>query len=67
MSRVDESPILDSDELAAELKVPKATLNAWAYRHVGPPFLKIGKHRRYRRVDIERWLDAQTQGGNDAT
>jgi helix-turn-helix protein len=58
--RADESPILDSEELAAELKVPKATLDQWAYRRVGPAFIRIGKHRRYRRVDVERWLDANT-------
>ena len=50
----------------AELKVPKATLDQWAYRRVGPPFMKIGRHRRYRRVDVERWLDAHTTGGDAA-
>ena len=62
----NKSPILDSNELAAELKVPPRTLDQWAYRRVGPDYIKIGKHRRYRRVDVERWLDAHTTGGDAA-
>jgi hypothetical protein len=61
-----EPLLLDSEELSTELKVPKATLDQWAYRRVGPAYIKVGRHRRYRRVDVERWLDAHTAGGDAA-
>ena len=58
--------LLDSTELSAWLGVPVPTLNQWAYRSVGPRFVKVGRHRRYRPEDVERWLDARTRGGDVA-
>lgn len=46
-------------ELAAELGVPPATIHAWLYRGVGPASYKVGRHRRFRREDIDAWLEAQ--------
>ena len=53
-------PLITSDDLAAELHVPVRTLDQWAYRHTGPLFVKVGRHRRYRRTDVDAWLEAQT-------
>jgi len=58
--------LLDSAELAALLNVPERSLAQWAYRGVGPPYVKVGRHRRYRPEDVERWLERQTRGGPDA-
>jgi DNA-binding transcriptional MerR regulator len=57
-------PLLDSQHVHEYLGVPVGTLNAWAYRGVGPPFIKVGRHRRYRLKDIENWLDRQTKSGD---
>ena len=56
--------LLDSKELAAELKIPLRTLDQWSYAGVGPAFLKVGRHRRYRRSDVDAWLDAHRHGGD---
>ncbi len=59
--------LLTSEELAAMLGgIPVRTLDQWAYRKVGPSYVKCGRHRRYRPQDVERWLDSQTRGGTAA-
>jgi excisionase family DNA binding protein len=44
------------EELAAWLGVPRSSVYEWRYRRTGPPGVKVGKHVRFRRVDVERWL-----------
>jgi hypothetical protein len=36
------------------------TLIAWRNRGVGPKYIKVGRLRRYRQEDVDRWLLAQT-------
>jgi excisionase family DNA binding protein len=43
-------------ELAEYLGVPLATVYRWNYLGTGPQRLVIGRHVRYRRADVERWL-----------
>ncbi len=54
-------PLATSAEVAEHLGVPLGTLKQWAYRKVGPKYVKVGRHRRYRWSDIEKWLDQQTK------
>lgn len=56
---LDRDGFIDSDELAAYLKVPLATLDQWASRGGGPAFHKVGKHRRYSPADVRAWLAGQ--------
>ena len=51
-------------ELAKFLDIPSATLYQWRYRGEGPPSIKVGRHVRYRRSDVDAWLDAKTQSGS---
>lgn len=46
--------------LAAFLGVPVKTLYSWRYLGTGPPFIRVGRHLRYRRADVETWLAEQT-------
>jgi len=55
-----ESDILTLDELHSYLKIPKPTLYALA-QDGRIPAAKIGKHWRFRKADIDRWLDAQKE------
>ena len=43
-------------EAAAFLGVPVATMRYWLYLRTGPTSYKVGRHRRYRRSDLETWL-----------
>ena len=58
--------LLTPPELADLLGIPEATLAQWRYRHVGPPYVKVGRHIRYRVEDIEAWVEAQTVTPEDA-
>lgn len=46
--------------LAAELDVPERTLAQWRYHGRGPAFVRVGRHIRYRRGDVNAWLAANT-------
>jgi hypothetical protein len=37
------------------------TLAQWRISGDGPAFVKLGRAVRYRRADIERWLEGQTR------
>lgn len=47
------------EALAEELGVPVRTIYAWRSRGQGPRGYKIGKHVRFRRSDVEDWLERQ--------
>ncbi len=53
-------PLLTIDQVAEWLGKPKATLYAWHSREKGPRAIRVGNTLRYRRSEVERWLDAQT-------
>lgn len=54
-------------ELAALLRVEEATVRYWRNRGTGPDSYKIGRHVRYTRQDVDRWLRAhRNPGGSDA-
>lgn len=50
------SPLLDSREVAAYLKVSEATLSRWRTDKKGPPFLRMSGITRYRLDAVEAWL-----------
>jgi excisionase family DNA binding protein len=54
-------PLISAQELAEYLDVPVATVYAWRYRRQGPPGLRVGKHLRYRRIDVNEWISGQLE------
>jgi len=49
------------EEVAAYLRLPSVeTLYQWRTRSTGPKAARVGRHLRYRRSDVERWLDARS-------
>lgn len=54
--------LLTPDDAATDLKVSVGTLQVWRStgRH-GLPYIKVGNCVRYRRSDIEAWLNGRTQ------
>lgn len=58
---VNQPRLMDSAEVAEWLGVPTSTLGQWAYRGVGPVYMKVGRHRRYDPDAVRLWLDAQTR------
>ena len=53
--------LVNVQELSDYLEVPVKTLYAWRYQREGPPGFRVGRHLRYRRVDVERWIQRQLE------
>lgn len=45
-------------DVAEFLGVPVQTLYQWRTKGYGPPGRRVGKYLRYRREDVERWVDS---------
>jgi excisionase family DNA binding protein len=54
-------PLLSAQDLADFLDVPLATIYAWRYRGDGPPGFRVGRHLRFRRVDVEGWIEERVR------
>ena len=50
---------LTPEDLAVLFEVPVSTVYGWRQKHYGPRAAKIGKHLRYRRVEVDRWVAQQ--------
>ena len=57
----DHERLLSPTDVAAVLGVPIATLANWRWARTGPAFLRVGRHVRYRRDDLNRWIATQVQ------
>ncbi|MFF0499743.1 helix-turn-helix domain-containing protein [Nocardia aobensis] len=55
---------LTTDEVAARLKIPKKTLAVWASLGRGPRYVRMGRYRRYRVVDLVAWEQTQLEGNS---
>ncbi len=53
-------------ELAEEIGIPVRTLYAWHSRGTGGPrAAKLGRHLKYRRSDVETWLESRLDRAGD--
>ena len=48
---------LTVNELAEWLQVPPGTVYQWRHHGTGPVGHRIGRHLRFRREDVEAWLE----------
>ena len=53
--------IMTAAEVADYLRVPLKSLYTWRYTHDGPPSARVGKYLRYRRTDVDEWLEGQVR------
>ena len=54
-------------EAAAYIGVTPGTLEVWRCRNrYRIPYLRIGRHIRYRRADLDKWLDSRRVGDAEA-
>lgn len=57
---VPYDPLLTIDQVSDWLGVPKGTLYQWRSRHQGPRAIKVGGGLRYRRNEVDAYLDQHT-------
>lgn len=53
-------PLFNEQTTAEFLGVTLASLRKWRWEKRGPAFIKLGRLIRYRKADLEAWLDRQT-------
>ena len=58
----DRGDVMTIDELADYLKIPKSTLYKLA-QEGKVPGQKVGRHWRFRKETVDRWLDERNQFG----
>lgn len=58
----DDSPLLNTKDLAALLKTTANAVNILRHRGQGPQGFRRGRNVLYRRTEVERWLRAQEAG-----
>jgi excisionase family DNA binding protein len=49
--------LLTQHQLSSELEVSLRTLERWRQQGTGPAFIRVGRSPRYRRADIDAWLE----------
>lgn len=49
--------LLTAQEVADYLGVPLATLYQWRTKGTAPRAVKVGRHIRFRPVDLQAWCD----------
>lgn len=55
--------VLSPAQLAAELGVPLKTIYTWNAAGASPTAMRMGKHVRYRRADVETWMEQRAAQG----
>lgn len=56
----DNGGLMDMNQVAAYLNIKKSTLYDMCMRKK-IPFSKIGRQNRFRRLDLDIWIDRQAQ------
>ena len=51
--------LMTPQEVADFLALPVATLQTWRAKRAGPRGFWAGRHVRYRREDVDAWLEQQ--------
>jgi excisionase family DNA binding protein len=59
MGKKSTERLMTPPELAEMLGVSIETLYGWRHRGEGPVGYRIGRHLRYRRARVEKWLEMQ--------
>ena len=59
MSAPEGERLMTPQEVADFLALPVLTLQTWRAKRTGPRVYRVGRHVRYRREDVEDWLERE--------
>lgn len=62
----EPQPLMTIDEVSQYTRIPRGTLYNWRHLGEGPPSLTLGRRVRYRREDVEAWLEQQASDNTAA-
>jgi len=66
MRSVQLNHLFRNSEAAFHIGVASKTLRNWRARGIAPPAVKLNGAVRYRRSDLDRWVNARREGGDAA-
>jgi len=55
---VADNALMTLEEVGAYLQVPVKTLYDWRHKGCGPQGMRVGRYVRYRRAEVDNWLDS---------
>ncbi len=58
---------LSNEDLAEHFQVPVDTIRTWRYRGDGPEGVRFGRHVRYHRDAVARWIEERQDAEKVAT
>ncbi len=58
---MDTPEVMTTEQVADYLQVRPRTVERWCYTGDGPTFVKVGRHRRFRRADVDAWLEEHSR------
>jgi excisionase family DNA binding protein len=53
--------LMSLEETAAYLRISKFTLYTWRSRGDSPPGIRVGSFVRYRKSDVDEWLNSRKE------
>ena len=59
MKAMSDDQLMSPQDLADYLQVPLATVYKWNATGQAPRARRVGRHTRYTRADVEKWLEAR--------
>lgn len=62
----ESDQLLSIPGLAAFLDVSVQTVYKWRTNGTGPRGIRVGRHIRFRRQDVDRWLESQADNPQPA-
>lgn len=60
-------PLIGPKDISAWIGVPVRTIYQWRNGNKGPKAYRIGKHLKFKRSDVEQWLEAQAVDKGQST
>ncbi len=57
-SEETEPEFWDTQQVAIFLGVATGTLRYWHWEGTGPPSYKLGRHRKYRPIEVRAWVNS---------
>jgi excisionase family DNA binding protein len=55
------SEVLTPAQAATYLQMPEETLRRWRTIRTGPRYFRAGRHVRYRKAELDRWIEQREQ------
>lgn len=57
--------LLNPEEVASYLRIPRRTVDGWRQAGSGPPYVRLGRAVRYPAPQLREWIERHTSSAPD--